>query len=115
MIISCFFCDFVGPQIRRWCSRLLAIDACLLVKIVFLLSRMLTKLEFCGVTGHDHGSWQVAAAAVTETTSTVEAAAVGGRRHRQWWRRKHMHCVVVDNNKDTTMTITTMMTTINKE
>jgi hypothetical protein len=118
MIISCFFCDFVGPQIFRyadtqicrWCSRLLAIDACLLINIVFLLSRMLTKIDFCGATGHDHGGWQVAAAVVTETTSTAEAAAVGRRRHRQWRRRKHMHRVVVDDGNDTTTRITTTMT-----
>jgi hypothetical protein len=98
-------------RIRRWCSRLLGIDACLLVKIVFLLSRMSTKIDFCGATGH-HGGWQVAAAAVTETTSTAEAAAVGGRRHRQrqWRRRKHRHRVVVDDGDGTPMTITTTMT-----
>ena len=64
-----FFCDFVVAQIHRYadmlirrcadkgCSRLIAIDACLLTKIVFLLSRMLTKIDFCGATGHDHGGW----------------------------------------------------------
>ena len=59
-----FFCR-ADTQIRRYadrCSRLLAIDACLLSKIVFLLSRMSTKIDFCGATGHDHGGWQVAAA-----------------------------------------------------
>ena len=96
-------------RIRRWCSRLLGIDACLLVKIVFLLSRMSTKIDFCGATGH-HGGWQVAAAAVTETTPTAEAAAVGRRRHRQWRRRKHRHRVVVDDGDGTPTTITTTMT-----
>ena len=96
-------------RIRRWCSRLLGIDACLLVKIVFLLSRMSTKIDFCGATGH-HGGWQVAAAAVTETTPSAEAAAVGRRRHRQWRRRKHRHRVVVDDGDGTPTTITTTMT-----
>jgi hypothetical protein len=72
---------------------LLAVGACLLTKIVFLSSRMSTKIDFCGATGYDHGGWQVAAAAETETTSTAEAAAVGQWRHRQWRRRKHR-----DNN-----------------
>ena len=91
-----WFCWPTDTQICRYadrCSRLLTIDACLLVKIVFLLSRMSTKIDFCGATGHDHGGWQVAAAAETETTSTAEAAAVGRWRHRQWRRRKHR-----DNN-----------------
>ena len=103
MIIS-FFCDFVGTQIRRYadtqtrryadcCSHLLTIDACLLTKIVFLLSRMQTKIAFFGAAGHDHGGWQVAAAVETETTLTAVAAAVGQRRHRQWRWRKHR-----DNN-----------------
>ena len=49
-------------QIRRHrCSHLLAIDACLFTKIVFLLSRIATKIDFCGATGHDHGGWLVAA------------------------------------------------------
>jgi len=39
---------------------------------------MSTKIDFCGATGHDHGSWQVAAAEETDTTSTAEAAALGG-------------------------------------
>jgi len=63
---------YADTQIRRYtdrCSHLLAIDACLLVKIVFLLNRMPTKIYFCGATGHDHGSWQVAAAVETVTTS----------------------------------------------
>ncbi len=67
-------------QIRRYaekCSRLLAIDACLLTKIVFLLSRMLNKIDFCGTTGYDHGGWQLAAAAETETTLTAAAADFG--------------------------------------
>jgi hypothetical protein len=71
-------------QIRRYadrCSRLLAIDACLLSKIVFLLSRMSTKIDFCGETGHDHGGWQVAAAdgdgTMTTTTITTTMAATG--------------------------------------
>jgi hypothetical protein len=38
---------------------------------------MLTKIDFCGATGHDHGGWLVAAAAETETSLTAEAAAVG--------------------------------------
>ena len=87
---------YADTQIRRYadrCSGLLTIDACLLTKIVFLLSRISTKIDFCGATGHDHGSWQVAAAAETETTLTADAAAVGRRRHRQWRRRKHR-----DNN-----------------
>ena len=61
-------------QICRYadrCSRLLAIDACLLSKIVFLLSIMLTKIDFCGATGHDHGGWQVAAADGNGTTTTI--------------------------------------------
>jgi hypothetical protein len=103
-------CRYADTQIRRWCSGLLAIDACLLVKIVFLLSRMSTKIDSCGATGHDHGGWQVAAAAVTETTSTPEAAAVGRRRHRQWRRRKHTHRVIVDGGNNTTTTITMTMT-----
>jgi hypothetical protein len=47
-------------QIRRYTDRwfrLLAIDACLFTKIDFLLSRMLTKIDFCGATGHDRGGW----------------------------------------------------------
>ncbi len=43
-----FFCDFVVAQIRRYadrCSHLLVIDACLLTKIVLMLSRMLTKID----------------------------------------------------------------------
>ena len=89
---------YADTQIRRYadrCSGLLTIDACLLTKIVFLLSRMSIQIDFCRATGHDHGSWQVAAAEETETTSTADAAAVGRRRHRQWqwWRRKHR-----DNN-----------------
>jgi hypothetical protein len=35
----------------------LAIDACLLTKIDFWLSRISTKIDFCGATGHDHGGW----------------------------------------------------------
>jgi len=69
-----FFCDFVVAQIRRYadrCSRLLTIDACLFSKIVFLLSRMSTKIDFCGATGHDHGGWQVAAANGDGTTTTI--------------------------------------------
>jgi hypothetical protein len=38
-------------------SRLLAIDACLFTKIDFLLSRMSTKIDFCGATDHDPGGW----------------------------------------------------------
>ena len=38
---------------------------------------MLTKIDLCGATGHDHGGWLVAAAAETETSLTAEAAAVG--------------------------------------
>ncbi len=55
-------------MIRRYadrCSRLVAIDACLLSKIVFLLSRMSTKIDFCGATGLEQllrrlseGGWQ---------------------------------------------------------
>ena len=79
MIISCFFVillsrRYADKQIRRYadrCSRLLAIDACLLSKIVFLLSRMSTKIDFCGATGHDHGGWQVAAADGDGTTTTI--------------------------------------------
>ena len=58
-----FFCDFLSHrytdmQIRRHrCSRFLAIDACLFTEIVFLLSRIATKIDFCGATGHDHGGW----------------------------------------------------------
>ncbi len=70
---------------------------------------MLTKIDFCRATGHDHGSWQVAAAAVTETTSMAEAVAVGQWRHRQWQWRKHRHRVVVDNGNGMTTAITTMM------
>ena len=61
-------------QIRRYadrCSHLLAIDACLFTKIDFLLSRMSTKIDFCGATGHDHGGWQVAAADGDGTTTTI--------------------------------------------
>ena len=104
-----FVTDFVRPQIHKYadrCSRLLAIDACLLVKIVFLLSRMSTKIDFCRTTGHDHGGWQVAAAVETKTTSMAEAAAVGRRRHHQWRRRKHRHRIVVDDSASTTTTIT---------
>ncbi len=62
MIISYFFAILLAPdtQISRYadrCSRLLAIDACLFTKIDFLLSRMSTKIDFCGATGHDHGGW----------------------------------------------------------
>jgi len=40
---------------------------------------MSTKIDFCGATGHDHGSWQVAAAAdgggtMTTITTTMAAA-----------------------------------------
>jgi len=106
-------CRYADTQIRRWCSHLLAIDACLLIKIVFLLSRISTKIDFCRATGHDHGSWQVAAAAVTETTSRTEAAAVGRRRHRQWRRRKHKHRIVVDDGDGTMkMIMMTIMATV---
>jgi len=59
------------------------IPVCLISKIVFLLSRMSTKLDFCKATGHYHGGWWVAAAAETEATLTAGTAADGGRRHRQ--------------------------------
>ena len=45
--------------------------------MVFLLSRMSTKIDFCGATGRDHDGWQVAAAKETDTTSTAEAATLG--------------------------------------
>jgi hypothetical protein len=32
---------------------------------------MLTKIDFCGATGHDHGGWQVAAADSDGTTMTI--------------------------------------------
>jgi hypothetical protein len=70
---------YADTQIRRYtdrCSRLLAIDECLLSKIVFLLSRMLTKIDFCGATGHDHGGWQVAAADGMTTIMTTMGATV---------------------------------------
>jgi hypothetical protein len=54
---------------------------------------MLTKIDFCGATGHDHGGWLVATAAETKTALTAEAAAVGRRTHHQWRWRKHR-----DNN-----------------
>ena len=63
-----------ATQIRRYtdrCSRLLAIDACLLSKILFLLSIISTKIDFFGATGHDHGGWQVAAANGDGTTTTI--------------------------------------------
>jgi hypothetical protein len=92
VIISCFFVIFLhaATQIRRYadrCSRLLAIDACLFTKIGFLLSRMSTKINFCGITGHDRGGWSVAAAMETETIS-AKAVAIGWRKHQQWRRRK---------------------------
>ena len=61
-------------MLRRYadrCSHLLAIDACLLSKKVFLLSRMTTKIDFCRATGHDHGGWQVAAADGDGTMTTI--------------------------------------------
>ena len=69
---------YADTQIRRYtdrCSRLLAIDACLLSKIVFLLSRMSTKINFCA-TGHDHGGWQVAAANSDGTTTTITTTTI---------------------------------------
>ena len=63
---------YADTQYADRCSCLLAIDACLLSKIiVFLLSRMSTKINFCGATGHDYGGWQVAAADGDGTTTTI--------------------------------------------
>ncbi len=53
--VFCVFCH-ADTQIRRYVDRcycLPAIDAFLLTKIDFLLSRMLTKIDFCGAIGHD--------------------------------------------------------------
>ncbi len=36
-----------------------------------MLSRMSTKIDFCGATGHDHGGWQVAAADGGGTTTAI--------------------------------------------
>ena len=36
-----------------------------------MLSRMSTKIDFCGATGHDHGGWQVAAAGGNGTTTPI--------------------------------------------
>jgi hypothetical protein len=65
-----FFVLFFWPAERRYTDTQigvlppppfspLIIDACLLIKIVFLLSRVSTKIDFCGATGHDNGGWRV--------------------------------------------------------
>jgi hypothetical protein len=81
MIISVFFvffCDYVVTQIRRYADTQIggvpAFSPLImppLSKIVFLLSTMSTKIDFCGATGHDHGGWQVAAADGDGTTMTI--------------------------------------------
>jgi hypothetical protein len=85
MIISVFFvffCDYVVTQIRRYADTQIGFPAFLplimppLSKIVFLLSTMLTKIDFCGATGHDHGGWQVAAADGDGTTMTITTTMV---------------------------------------
>ena len=79
---------------------------------------MLTKIDFCRATGHDHDGWQVTSAGVTETTSMAEAAAVEQKRHWHCWWRKHWHRIIVDDGDGTmtmitmTMTATVMTTTV---
>ena len=82
MIISVFFvffCDYVVTQIRRYADTQIGFPAFSplimppLSKIVFLLSTMSTKIDFCGATGHDHGGWQVAAADGDGTMTTMAA------------------------------------------
>ncbi len=64
LIFLDFFVILLSPryadtQIRTQIGvpRLLAIDASLFTKIDFLSSRISTKIDFCGATGHDHGGW----------------------------------------------------------
>jgi len=66
-------------------------EACLFTKIVNLLSRISSKIDLCGATGHDQGDGSRLAAAVgSEAVSKVEAAAAGWQRHQQWCWRKHL-------------------------
>ena len=104
-------------------SRLLAIEACLFTKILYMLIRISPKIDLYGAaSGHGHdGSRLVAAAAETETTSKAESVAMGQQRHQQWWRRKNRDDTYGDYMQQrlrlgpgitsslTMMTVTTMM------
>ena len=118
--IFLWLCWHPCTQIRRYaerCSCLLAIDACILTKKNFLLSRTSTKKDCCGATGQSW-PWQLVSGSshgnrdridggssghrVAETPA-VASEETSGQQLRQQLAMKNTaragHCVVVNNGK----------------